>query len=72
MNGPDDQVPALRVLNTDATAEEVAALVAVFSALHAPAPGATAPQSQWAAPARKMTRVLPHGHGGWRASALPR
>jgi hypothetical protein len=61
--------PALRVSN-HATAEEVAVIVALFSALGAPA--AVAPptaRSQWARP--QVRRPLPHGPGAWRASGLP-
>ncbi len=68
----DDQRPALRIVNTDATAEEVAAVVAVLSALGggaAPAPRRT---PAWSAPARGVRRPLLHGPGAWRASALPR
>ncbi|WP_110182785.1 acyl-CoA carboxylase subunit epsilon [Nocardioides solisilvae] len=64
--------PLLRVVNPDATPEEVAALVAVLSALgggEAPAPK---PRPRWSAPERLVRRTLPHGPGGWRASGLPR
>jgi hypothetical protein len=67
-----DDGPLLRIVNPDASPEEVAALVAVFSALRAPAAQAGAPRSEWASPARAMARALPHGPGGWRASGLPR
>jgi hypothetical protein len=64
--------PALRIINADATPEEVAAIVAVFSALQtapAPAPRRT---PEWSAHHRKVRRTLPHGPGGWRSSSLPR
>jgi hypothetical protein len=64
--------PLLRVVNPDATPEEIAALVAVFSSLgggEAPAPRRT---PEWSAPRRRLRTTLPHGPGGWRASALPR
>jgi hypothetical protein len=65
--------PLLRVVNADATPEEIAALVAVFSALgsgaHAPAPRRT---PEWQANHRKLRAAFPHGPGGWRSSALPR
>jgi hypothetical protein len=66
------QAPVLRIVNGDATPEEVAAIVAVLSAAAvAPAP---APRRvpEWAAHHRKVRRTLPHGPGGWRSSALPR
>jgi len=64
--------PVLRVVNPDATPQEIAAIVAVLSAMG----GGEAPKkrvpSQWAAPARTARRHLPHGPGAWRASGLPR
>ena len=64
--------PLLRVVNADATAEEIAALVAVFSALGsgeaAPAPRRT---PEWQANHRRVRRPLNQGPGGWRSSALP-
>ena len=65
--------PVLRVLTPDATPEEVAALVAVFSALGAPeAPRRRRPASEWSSPHRAVRRTLPHGPGGWRSRGLPR
>ena len=68
--------PVLRVVNPDATPEEIAALVAVFSAIGG---GAAAPEparSEWAAPARgvRLPRGagIASGRGAWRASGLPR
>ena len=63
--------PVLRIVNADATPEEVAAVVAVLSALG----GGDAPpprrRPEWGAPHRQVRRSLPHGPGGWRASSLP-
>jgi hypothetical protein len=68
---PDDE-PVLRIVNADATPEEVAALVAVFSALQT-APAAEPRRTpEWSAHHRTVRRTLPHGPGGWRSSALPR
>lgn len=65
--------PLLRVVNPDATPEEIAALVAVFSALGGePATAPPSPRSQWALPARRMRHISGHGPGGWQASGLPR
>lgn len=64
--------PVLKVINPDATPEEIAALVAVFSALGGGEPAPEPPRSEWASPARRMRSPLPHGPNGWRASALPR
>lgn len=69
---PTQQRPLLRVVKGDATPEEVAALVAVFAALRAEEPPTRRPAPAWAAHHRKVRRTLPHGPGGWRASALPR
>ena len=64
--------PVLRIVSPDATPEEIAAIVAVFSALGgAPAP-ARKPVPRWAAPSARMRTSYPNGRGGWRASALPR
>lgn len=65
--------PVLRIITPDATAEEVAAIVAVLSAVGG-GDGAPArrPTSAWSAPQRAVRRALPHGPGGWRASGLPR
>ena len=64
--------PMLRIVDADATPEEIAAIVAVFSALQ----GTPAPQPrrtpEWSALHRRTRTTLPHGPGGWRSSALPR
>ena len=56
-----------------ATDEEVAALVAVVSAMAAA--GAEertgSPTPVWSAPARRVRTPLRHGSGAWRASGLP-
>jgi len=64
--------PVLRVVNPDATPEEIAALVAVFSALGSGAAPASKPVPRWAASSARMRVSHPHGPGGWRASSLPR
>ena len=71
-NTPPAQGAALRIVNADATPEEVAAVVAVLSALGGGQPEPTQPRSQWAAPHRGVRRTLPHGRGAWRSSGLPR
>ena len=69
----DDRAPLLRVINADATPEEVAALVAVFSALGASGEAAPKrPRPAWSNPARSVRRTHRHGDGAWRASGLPR
>lgn len=67
-----EQGPILKVVNPDATPEEIAALVAVFSAMGSAAAVEEKPTSVWAAHDRKMRTSLPHGRGAWRASGLPR
>lgn len=67
------QPPALRVISGNATAEEVAALVAVLSAASAGgAEEATPRRSLWTDSARVPGARLAPGPGAWRASALPR
>lgn len=70
---PEEQKPLLRVVSPNATPEEIAVLTAVFAAMGSGdgAPARKRP-SDWASPARRVRRTLPHGLGGWKASALPR
>jgi hypothetical protein len=69
----DEAKPVLRIVNADTTPEEVAAIVAVFSALgsggEAPVPRRT---PEWSAPHRRVRQTFAAGPGGWRSSALPR
>ena len=68
----DHPTPLLTVVNADATPEEIAALVAVFSALGAAADApAPARRPAWGLPARGVRRTHRAGSGGWRASGLP-
>jgi Acyl-CoA carboxylase epsilon subunit len=67
-----EERPLLRIITPDATAEEVAALVAVFASLGTPEEEAPRRRSLWADPSRGMRAAMPHGPGAWRASALPR
>ena len=73
MSDPKPDVPLLKVVNADATPEEIAALVAVFSLLGS-ATGNKAPRRtpEWSQPARRVRTPVAHGPGGWRASSLPR
>lgn len=69
----DREQPVLRVVNPDATPEEVAALVAVFSALgQAGGDAPKRPRPAWSDPARGVRRTHRTGDGAWRASGLPR
>jgi hypothetical protein len=64
--------PILEIVNPDATPEEIAALVAVFSSLQRPEPARSRRTSEWGAHHRKVRVALPHGPGGWRSSSLAR
>ena len=65
--------PLLRVINADATPEEIAALVAVFSALGRSGEDAPKrPRPAWSDPARAVRRTHHAGVGAWHASGLPR
>lgn len=65
--------PLLKVVNPDATPEEIAALVAVFSALgSADTEAPKAKPSEWSANHRRMRVNYSHGTGGWRSSGFPR
>ncbi len=66
------QVPLLRIVTPSTTPEEVAAIVAVFSALGGDDAPRPRPRPQWNTPARMARPAVSHGPGGWRASALPR
>ena len=71
---PVEHAPHLRVVRGDPSPEEVAALVAVVSALTAA--GGTGDgrvtRPVWSAPQRSHRAPLAPGRGGWRSSALPR
>jgi hypothetical protein len=71
--GADAGRPPLFVVRGDASAEEVAALVAVLQGLAAvPAPGTRRPPAEWSAPHRALRVPPAPGAGAWRSSALPR
>jgi hypothetical protein len=70
---PTSEQPVLRIVNRDATDEEIAALVAVFALLGGgDEPAAPPPSSDWASPHRAVRVRYSHGPGGWRSSGLPR
>jgi hypothetical protein len=65
--------PMLRIIRGNASAEEVAAIVAVLAlrtTAAAPAPSGTL--SIWADKSRMMTETVAPSRGGWRRSAFPR
>ena len=63
--------PLLRVVTGDPSDEELAALVAVVSALAGAAQPLTGParRPEWSARHRLVRQPLHHGPGAWRASA---
>jgi hypothetical protein len=72
-DGTGEERPVLRVITPDATAEEIAALVAVFSSLGSAAPARPGrSRSEWAAPHRAVRVRYSHGQDGWRSSGMPR
>lgn len=64
--------PLLQIVKGEATAEEIAALVAVLASTTGRSSKEKRPVPAWSAHRRKVRVTLPHGPGGWRASALPR
>ena len=64
-----EQKPLLKVIDHNATPEEVAAIVAVFAALGSAEPPKKKPRSLWATP--QLRTPLHPGPGAWRASGLP-
>ncbi|HTS98590.1 MAG TPA: acyl-CoA carboxylase subunit epsilon [Streptosporangiaceae bacterium] len=70
-----DPAPGLAIVRGDPSAEQIAAVVAVLSALlesaGAPGAGETA-RYGWSDRSRLLAEPLARGPGGWRASALPR
>ncbi|MDN5743692.1 MAG: acyl-CoA carboxylase subunit epsilon [Nocardioidaceae bacterium] len=68
--------PVLTIITPETTAEEIAALTAVFAAVGGGTGAPEPPRSEWANPSRAARttpgRTFPHGKGAWRASGLPR
>jgi hypothetical protein len=65
----------LRIVKGNPSDEEVAALVAVVSALGSGSGSEDAPErprSAWSDRRAQVREPLPHGPGAWRASGLPR
>ena len=69
---PEAERPLLRIVSADATPEEIAALVAVFSALGSSESPPRRTRPEWNAPHRLVRPAHAHGPGGWRSSGLPR
>lgn len=68
----EQERPVLRVVNPDATDEEIAAIVAVLAGIGGGAVPEKKARPEWSAHHRKLRSSLPHGRGAWRASGLPR
>ena len=64
-----EQKPLLKVIDHNATPEDIAAIVAVLSALGSAEPPKKKPRSLWATP--KLRTPIHPGPGAWRASGLP-
>jgi len=67
-----DEQPLLRIVTPDTTPEEVAAIVAVLSAMSSGEEPARRPRSEWNSPYRQVRPFYSHGPGGWRSSGLPK
>ncbi|HEY9474522.1 MAG TPA: acyl-CoA carboxylase subunit epsilon [Mycobacteriales bacterium] len=72
--GQPEDTPTLRVVRGEPTAEELAALVAVFTAVAVSRPGSGPRQDRtgWSDRASSLGAPVYPGPGAWRASALPR
>ncbi len=70
--GEVEQPPLLRIVTPDTTPEEVAAIVAVFSALGSTQERPRKRRTEWNSPYRQVRPFYSHGPGGWRSSGLPK
>jgi hypothetical protein len=71
MTSNEEQKPLLKVIDQNATPEDVAAIVAVFAALGSAGEAPKKKQrSLWATP--QLRTPLHPGSNAWRASGLPR
>ena len=61
----------LCLVRGNASPEEIAALVAVLAVTGGNDGPSGRPASQWSTHRRVFQTTLPHGPGGWRASAFP-
>lgn len=61
----------LRVVKGDPTAEELAALIAVISAMQATSRPEEKTISEWNAPHRTIRQPIHYGPNMWRRSVLP-
>ena len=70
MTDNQEQKPLLKVIDKNATPEEVAAIVTIFSALGSAEAPKKKQRSLWSAP--QLRTPLHPGPNAWRASGLPR
>ena len=66
-----NEEPLLRVVRGEPADDELAALVAVVSALAAAAGGGEPARAPWSNRRALVRPPLAHGRGAWRASGLP-
>ncbi|GAT65097.1 acyl-CoA dehydrogenase [Planomonospora sphaerica] len=62
----------LKIVQGDATPEEVAALVLALTSRSISSEKVTRKSENWRNPAHRMRKPLPVGQGAWRSSGLPR
>jgi hypothetical protein len=63
------QRPALRVVHGDPSADEIAVVTAVLSAIGSEPELPPAPRGGWADPRHRLGPAVRPSPGGWRASA---
>ena len=71
-NEARNERPVLTVITPDTTPEEIAALVAVLSAIGRTAEPVRRRRTEWNSPYRQVRPFYSHGPGGWRSSSLPK
>ncbi len=71
-NEARNERPVLTVITPDTTPEEIAALVAVLSAVGPTAEPAWRRRTVWNSPYRLVRPFYSHGPGGGRSSGLPK
>jgi hypothetical protein len=70
---PAPEAPLLRIVTPSTTPEEVAAMVAVLSALSSGDDDRPRRRrTEWNSPYRQVRPFYSHGPGGWRSSGLPK
>ncbi|WP_084779569.1 acyl-CoA carboxylase subunit epsilon [Planobispora rosea] len=62
----------LKIINGNATPEEIAAVVIALASRTIPPTKAVQKPKNWRNPAHYQRKPLPFGQGAWRSSGLPR